>query len=420
MTRRYRIALPLMVSLLGVLPQPLEAQTKKPRLLGLPVDTTMTVKEKARTRLLGLPADTTQKATLMPIYPAAPDRSAGSLLGTPAADGLLGRPAPGGLLGVPAGSAPPAAPEADGLLGVPAAAPSPRAPAPGRLLGVPAEPTEVSAEHSGPAGPIFGFEERRPWMQFMQDQLTHARVRDAREAAASRLRVLFSRKGLSYPAYEIFLRVFKQEQSIEVWARNGPNDPFTQLTAYEVCALSGRLGPKTRQGDFQVPEGYYYIEAFNPTSEFYLSLRLNYPNPADRMRGDTRALGGDIFIHGGCRTVGCLPIEDENIRELYWMAVETRAAGQTVVPVHIFPTRMTDEGIDWLKGQFVPDARLTDFWMSLREGYDAFEKTHRVPVVSMDSTGRYRVVPVAPPDPAAAGQLPPPTEPRRYGPGHTF
>jgi murein L,D-transpeptidase YafK len=104
---------------------------------------------------------------------------------------------------------------------------------------------------------------------------------------------------------------------------------------------SGGLGPKVREGDLQVPEGVYQIDAFNPASRFHLALRVGYPNAVDRARA--RALGvpagGDIMVHGGCATVGCLPLRDGPMERLYVAAVQARASSRAAIPVHLHPCR---------------------------------------------------------------------------------
>lgn len=105
-------------------------------------------------------------------------------------------------------------------------------------------------------------------------------------------------------------------------------DLFRLIKDYQICSLSGELGPKRQQGDLQVPEGFYWIDRFNPASNFYLSLGINYPNQFDRILGKSGELGGDIFIHGGCVTIGCIPITDDKIKELYLIAVEAKSNGQ--------------------------------------------------------------------------------------------
>lgn len=237
---------------------------------------------------------------------------------------------------------------------------------------------------------------------FLDEQLAHPRVLDARLDARFRWKEIFRERGLPYPPDAIFLRIFKQEQLLEVWARN-PADAgrYVLLKRYEVCALSGRLGPKRRMEDFQAPEGFYYVQAFNPESNFHLSLRLSYPNPADRLLGTPAELGNDIYIHGGCATEGCFPITDEAMSELYWLAVESHAAGQEAIPVHVFPSRMTPSRMQWLHSAFQATPRLVAFWDNLKEGFDWFEERHTLPRVDVDGFGRYVFSDPASPPPAA-------------------
>lgn len=229
---------------------------------------------------------------------------------------------------------------------------------------------------------------------FLANQLTFTRVADARNATDSRLLRLFEEKGVRYPAPEIFLRVFKHERIMELWARSAADSGFTLIREYPVCALPGQLGPKQRMGDYQVPEGFYFIDEFNPRSSYHLSLRVSYPNLSDRMRREAVFLGGDIYVHGGCETVGCVPIENENIEEVYWLAAQAMDAGQRIIPIHIFPSRMDPASMRWLQDTFDPEPRLLEFWRNLAEGYAYFQSTHQVPWITVTPDGRYTVPPV--------------------------
>lgn len=226
---------------------------------------------------------------------------------------------------------------------------------------------------------------------FLAHQLTFDRVEQARDSSDEVLRALFAEKEIAYPAAEIFLRVLKHERIMELWARDQDDSTFTLLREYPVCALPGQLGPKRQMGDFQVPEGFYYIDGFNPRSNYHLALRVSYPNLSDHIRREAVSLGGDIFVHGGCETVGCVPIEDGNIREVYWLATQAIAAGQRVIPIHIFPSRMDPRTVRWLENTFEPEPDLRDFWRNLAEGYAFFENTRRVPWVTVSDDGRYAV-----------------------------
>ncbi len=243
---------------------------------------------------------------------------------------------------------------------------------------------------------------------FAAHQLTFERVARARSDTDQRLQVLFAEKGVDYPPAAILLRVFKHERVLQLWARSARDSSFTLMREYPVCALPGQLGPKRSMGDVQVPEGFYYIDAFNPRSAYVLSLRISYPNLADRIRRHALSLGGDIFIHGGCKTVGCVPIEDGNIEEVYWLAVQAMDAGQRVIPVHIFPARLDPDQLAWLERTFHPDPDVRDFWRDLARGYDYFQATHRAPWITVGPDGRY-VVPAIPASarPAADSTLAP-------------
>jgi murein L,D-transpeptidase YafK len=246
-----------------------------------------------------------------------------------------------------------------------------------------------------PLGEAAGMESAESFLAY---QLSYSRVSHARLTTDHRLRTLFQETGLDYPAREIFIRVFKHERILQLWARSDLDRSFSLVTEYAVCALPGQLGPKQRMGDLQVPEGFYFIDQFNPRSAYHLSLRVDYPNLADRMRRQPFALGGDIYIHGGCETVGCVPIEDHNIQELYWIAAQAMEAGQNVIPVHIFPARLEPQRLQWLAETFRPEPALLEFWRNLADGYAFFEQTGRVPWVTVGQDGRY-AFPDLPADP---------------------
>jgi murein L,D-transpeptidase YafK len=110
----------------------------------------------------------------------------------------------------------------------------------------------------------------------------------------------------------------KHEQLLEVWGEHHGKQVY--ITTYPFTAFSGRLGPKFREGDRQIPEGIYRVGYLNPNSKFHLSININYPNKFDRemARREKRTnLGSAIMIHGNAVTVGCIPIGDEKIEELY-------------------------------------------------------------------------------------------------------
>ncbi|HSP77399.1 MAG TPA: L,D-transpeptidase family protein, partial [Myxococcaceae bacterium] len=168
--------------------------------------------------------------------------------------------------------------------------------------------------------------------------------------------------------------------------------PLVKVRTYPFCAASGELGPKRREGDLQVPEGFYVIDLFNPRSQFHLSLRVSYPNASDRKLADARRPGQNIFIHGGCASIGCIAIEDEPIEELYLMVQEARRKMGRNVPVHIFPRRLDTAGLTVLEQHPEATPSRLAFWRGLQPGYILFEETRRPPRVKVDGkTGEYRV-----------------------------
>jgi murein L,D-transpeptidase YafK len=226
---------------------------------------------------------------------------------------------------------------------------------------------------------------------FRNSQLENQRVLAASVETKFELKAEFRRRGIPYPAADIYLRAFKREHELEVWVRPLPGDPFILLKKYAICSISGTAGPKRAQGDEQTPEGFYRIDDFNPWSGYHLSLHINYPNDADVLRLGTKTpLGGDIFIHGGCKTIGCLPITDEAIKELYWLSVEARTRGQDI-PVHIFPARLNEASLAQYRRVFGEEPELLAFWRDLKRGYDYFEEMRQLPRIVVDPLGRYRV-----------------------------
>jgi murein L,D-transpeptidase YafK len=149
----------------------------------------------------------------------------------------------------------------------------------------------------------------------------------------------------------------------------------------------GELGPKRKEGDRQIPEGFYNISKFNPTSAYFLSLKVNYPNASDSALSDRFAPGGMIFIHGGRNTIGCIPITDQWIKELYVFCVEASGQDAEGIPVHLFPARLTEENMELLAKQY--DSELVSFWKQLQKGYDLFEESKELPRIVVSPRGEY-------------------------------
>ncbi len=229
-----------------------------------------------------------------------------------------------------------------------------------------------------------------PPTNFFEQQLKFPRVLAANKEKSKAINDLLASKSINSANFDLFLRAFKKEQKLEVWAKNKADETFTLVKTYEFCATTGVLGPKRRSGDRQIPEGFYEVDLFNPQSQYYLSFRINYPNKSDLVFADKLNPGDNIFIHGHCVTIGCIPIGDENIKELYLLAAKAKSAGGKI-NVHIFPTVMNDQNYKVINNEFGTDASLLAFWSWLKPGFDAFESSKKLPEIVVEDSGRYVV-----------------------------
>ena len=178
---------------------------------------------------------------------------------------------------------------------------------------------------------------------------------------------LMEKKGTTKQA-PVLIRAYKKEAEFEIWKMKA-DGRYTLLKTYPMCRWSGQLGPKLREGDRQVPEGFYTITPgqMNPNSAYYLSFNVGYPNAYDRAYGRT---GGSIMVHGACSSAGCFSMTDQQIAEIYAIAREGFAGGQRAIQMQSMPFRMTAENL--AKHRADPNIA---FWKQLKEGADNFEVT---------------------------------------------
>jgi hypothetical protein len=159
------------------------------------------------------------------------------------------------------------------------------------------------------------------------------RVKEYGEGARARLAPFFAEARMAYPPARFSLVGLKDEKRLDLYAAD-ETGPYAYVRSYPILAASGRLGPKLREGDRQVPEGIYRIESLNPNSRYHLALRLDYPNERDRARAaeDGRPdLGSDIMIHGRNASIGCLAMGDEAAEELFVLAADAGWSNAEVV-----------------------------------------------------------------------------------------
>ncbi len=164
----------------------------------------------------------------------------------------------------------------------------------------------------------------------------------------------------------VLIRTYKKEAEFEIWKMK-PDGRYTLLKTFPMCRWSGQLGPKLREGDRQVPEGFYKVTPgqMNPTSAYYLSFNVGYPNAYDRAWGHG---GGSIFVHGACSSAGCFSMTDAQIDQIYAVAREGFAGGQQAIQMQSYPFHMTPENM----AKYRADPNIA-FWRQLKEGADNFE-----------------------------------------------
>ena len=225
--------------------------------------------------------------------------------------------------------------------------------------------------------------------EFLTEQKKYERVRTAFRDKENVITEKLKDNGLEKDNLNILIVAFKEEDKLEIYAKKKSETTYKKLINYDICARSGQLGPKRKQGDYQVPEGFYHIARYNPTSNFYLSLGLNYPNQSDRKRSKATNLGGDIFIHGSCVTIGCIPMTDDKIKEIYLYAIHARNNGQLKIPVYVFPFKMTVQNFNEYNTKYKDNTDLIDFWTNLKSGYDKFENDKKELKIEVDLNGNY-------------------------------
>ena len=206
------------------------------------------------------------------------------------------------------------------------------------------------------------------------------------------LRKELKEKGFQWPLKYMYVRAFKHEKQLEVWLKNDWDEKFELFKVYKVCATSGTYGPKRKEGDKQIPEGFYYINEFKPNSNYHLALGLNYPNASDAILSDHSKPGGDIYIHGNCVTIGCLPLTDSLIEQVYYLASVVKDQGQDFIPVHIYPVRYDNQkGMETLVTKTKNKQAVQEFAKQIKDAYEYFEDTHQLPTVLIARNGSYVV-----------------------------
>ena len=178
----------------------------------------------------------------------------------------------------------------------------------------------------------------------------------------------------------IFMRIYKSQGILELWVKE--NDIYKKYKEYKICAFSGNLGPKLKEGDKQAPEGIYWVKTdqLNPQSDYHLSFNLGFPNEYDQFHNRT---GSYLMVHGNCLSVGCYAMTDEKIEEIYLILEAALQNGQDKVQIHALPFRPSKFKL-WINS----NNQWHDFWKELSNIDMEFEKTKIPPNIKIEN-GHY-------------------------------
>src|SRR5580704_5717522 len=204
-----------------------------------------------------------------------------------------------------------------------------------------------------------GFSMSHPKTNVQNEKTVEDRLLEYGPAVHARLKPYFDARQVPYPPARVTLVALKAEKQVEIYAA-GTNQPLQFIRSYPILAASGGPGPKLREGDRQVPEGIYPVEWLNLTSSYHLSFRIGYPNTFDREQAkleNRTNLGGDIMLHGGNKSVGCLAMGDEASEDFFVLAAETGISNITIImsPVDFRQGKsvsITDKFPKWTPGLY--------------------------------------------------------------------
>ncbi|HEX7584706.1 MAG TPA: L,D-transpeptidase family protein [Prolixibacteraceae bacterium] len=238
---------------------------------------------------------------------------------------------------------------------------------------------------------LFFLNPETPPLTFREKEKNYTRVREAYVNKERAVTKTLEEHSISRESLQIYLRAFKTEKKIELWAKNTCDPAFTLIKEFPICEISGTVGPKRHSYDLQVPEGFYHISELNPYSKYYLSMKINYPNASDSIRGSYGHLGNLIYIHGNCESSGCIAITDEKIKELFIYCIEAYNSGQQEIDITIFPAQLNDTNYARLTKGYSKNKDKISLWADLKKSYDLFNQKKVPPTVKFLPDGTHEV-----------------------------
>ena len=203
-----------------------------------------------------------------------------------------------------------------------------------------------------------------------------------------KLKLQFFNKNLTFQPKNVFIRVFKHERVLELWVADSVCDEYKLFKTYRVCMNSGVLGPKRKEGDLQIPEGFYHITRLKTTTNYHLALKINYPNESDIILGNKYMPGGEIYIHGECVSIGCVSVSNNDIEEIFTLVKLLKNWNE--VQVHIFPVNFDNKcNYEFLYEKIKTNDSVIYFEKNIQNGFNFFQKNHVVPNYTIDDDGFY-------------------------------
>ena len=211
------------------------------------------------------------------------------------------------------------------------------------------------------------------------------------------LPLILKEKNIGYDDADNIIVIFKDELLLQLFARQAHTvQEYGLISEYKIRNDRVRyLGPKSRKGDGLTPEGIYDL-VFYPAlrwSDFYLAFRVTYPNDADKIRkeywGIQGKIGGDINIHGYCVSIGCVPLGNPAICELFFFLRQNMVKNNRI-KVMIFPFQFDLEiNQSYLEAYYQRNKKVAEFWESLNPIYTYFIENKKIPNYQIDQERGY-------------------------------
>ncbi|UKN01792.1 L,D-transpeptidase family protein [Paracrocinitomix mangrovi] len=227
------------------------------------------------------------------------------------------------------------------------------------------------------------------YASFLDDQLKYSRVKSAYTEKKPIITEKLTNMDLKLNNVNVLIKAYKYEQKVKIYVKHKDSTVYKLYDQFIFNCTSGDLGPKRTEGDFQIPEGFYHVNHFNPYSNFHLSLGVSYPNKSDKLKSTAKKKGGAIYMHGGCASIGCIPIEDEPIKEVYVLSVLAKNSGQSQIGIDILPFEYTKSKFDSAVLLY-PDHK--DFWANLFEIEKTFDATKKESKIGVKENGDYYII----------------------------